>query len=121
MGIAQQRDRARAAEAAEQNKSSQANLAAANAALQANDAREAQRRLAACPEDKRGFEWHHLSLALDGSLAVLRGHADEVTALVMTADASLLATGGKDGEVLLWDLRRREVLHRLAQAIGACE
>src|SRR5262249_2718943 len=113
IGIAKERDRARAAEAAEQEKSYEANLAAANAALQVHDGVAARARLEACTPEQRGFEWRHLSLALDGSLAVLHGHADEVTAVAMTADAALVASGGRDGEVLLWDVRTCAIRHRL--------
>ncbi|MBK8100471.1 MAG: protein kinase [Planctomycetes bacterium] len=118
IGIAEQRNRARAAEAAAQAKNYEANLAAANNALQVIDKQEAQRRLQACPEPRRGFEWHHLSLALDGGLAVLAGHAAEVTAVAMTDDAGVLASGDRLGEVVLWDVRRSEAVHRFAHHGG---
>ncbi len=113
IGIAEQRDRARAAEAQQQRRTYEANLAAANAALQSHDAAEARRRLAACPTGLRGFEWHHLALTLDGSLLTLEGHATSVTAAALTPDASLLASGGQDGEVRLWDLARGALLQSL--------
>ena len=46
---------------------------------------EARRRLEACPPALRGFEWQHLSLAIDGSLATLRGHQSAVTAVAMNS------------------------------------
>jgi serine/threonine protein kinase/WD40 repeat protein len=114
LGIRSQRDRARAAEIEEQHRTYEANVAAANAALQGSDAREARRRLDACPPALRGFEWHHLALALDGSLLTLRGHGAAVTSVAVTPDAALLASGAEDGEVCLWDLSRGEIVQRFA-------
>lgn len=111
VGIAGQRDRARAAETLQEQKSFEANLAAAWAALQLHDVGEARRRLEACSEASRGFEWQHLALAVDGSLAVLRGHADSVGAIAMTRDSRRLASGDDQGRVRLWDLARGVVTH----------
>ena len=90
----------------------EANLAAANSALLVHDAAELRRRLDACPVDLRGFEWRHLALAIDGSLSTLRGHADKVTSVAMTADGALLASGGDHGELYLWDVARAELVQR---------
>jgi len=111
VGIAGQRDRARAAETAQEQKAFEANLAAAGAALQVYDVGEARRRLAACPPALRGFEWQHLSLAVDGSLAVLTGHTDAVGAVALTRDPSLLASGDAKGRVRLWDLELGVTTH----------
>ena len=115
IGIAAQRDRARTAEAAQQQKTYQANIAAANAALQAHDAPEVRRRLEDCPADLRGFEWNHLALALDGSLLTLRGHEHPVQAVALDPQAKLLASGAKDGELRLWDVGRGVTLARFTQ------
>ncbi|MEZ5966153.1 MAG: protein kinase [Planctomycetota bacterium] len=111
IGIAGQRDRARAAETAQVQRAFEASLAAAWAALQMHDVGEARRRLAACPPALRGFEWQHLSLAVDGSLAVMTGHADPVGAVAINRDTSLLASGDAKGTIRLWDLRRGATAH----------
>lgn len=54
-----------------------ANLALAQAALDADDYPEARRRLAECPEGKRGWEWRFLTLRAPSTVAVLGGDRPE--------------------------------------------
>ncbi len=51
----------------------QARLAAAMAAMDIHDTREAARQLELAPPDLRGWEWRHLSGRLDQSLALVAG------------------------------------------------
>jgi WD40 repeat protein len=48
-----------------------ANIAAADLNLRSNEVLEARRRLLACPQELRGWEWRHLFLKSDSSLATL--------------------------------------------------
>src|SRR5690606_37550691 len=50
-----------------------ANLALAQAAMDAGNWPEARERLAQCPESKRGWEWTHLSHRAQPVRAVIRG------------------------------------------------
>jgi WD40 repeat protein len=102
LGIAGQRDLALAAEGQAQLRAYEANVAAVNAALQAHYVEEARRRLEACPDALRGFEWRHLAMALDGSIATLRGGTAAVTAVAMTADGQVVAAADAHGDVLRW-------------------
>lgn len=70
--IAEQRDRALLAEAFALRREYTANIAAARAAIFAGDGAAARRRLGACAPELRGFEWNHLALELDASLATIR-------------------------------------------------
>ncbi|MFO1076123.1 MAG: serine/threonine-protein kinase [Planctomycetota bacterium] len=119
VGIAGERDRALLAEREEQRRAYEANVAAANAALQAHDAVEARRRLDACAEGQRGFEWRLLAASLDGSLAELRGCSSEVKAVAIADDASLVAAADAGGDLLLWRPERDAAPSVMARAIGA--
>ena len=44
---------------------------------------------------------------------MLTGHTDEVFAAAFHKDGTRLATGGRDGAVWLWDLKRGEAVARL--------
>jgi WD40 repeat protein/tRNA A-37 threonylcarbamoyl transferase component Bud32 len=96
----------------------QANLAAADMALRAGETSLARHRLAQCDADLRGFEWRHLALRADMSLAVLPGNGAEVRALAATRDGARFASGAEDGRILLWDAAQRKVERILASHTG---
>ena len=53
------------------------------------------------------------SLRSPPPLATLRGHLDEVETVAFSGDGKLLASGGKDGVVKLWDVHTRKELATL--------
>jgi WD40 repeat protein len=75
--------------------------------------------LAACSEDRTVRVWERASdgwrelQANNGKAKVLTGHTDEVYAVAFHPKGTRLATGGRDGAVWLWDLRRGEDVVRL--------
>ena len=65
----------------------------------------AEQLLAACPPDLRGWEWHYLCRQALGPAAPLRA-SSHLFALALSPNGGLLAAGGSDGSIELWDLKR---------------
>ena len=117
LGIAQQRDYAQAAERLARRREYSANIAAAGAALLAGNGNQAQLHLAACPAEVRGFEWAHLSLALDASFLVIPVGKAAVTAVAVSPDGTQVAAGDAEGRITLFALRAGQLVRQF-QAAG---
>ena len=90
-----------------------ARIHAARAAVRAGEHAEAARRLAACPEEHRGWEWSHLGLLADPSLASIEFEGGSAHDVDYSPDGSRLAAACGDGSVRIWDADTRELLHEL--------
>jgi WD40 repeat protein len=94
-------------------------------ALQRGDLGLARRTLATLkPQpgetDLRGFEWRYLWSQCQGDqIATLGSHDWMVTCAAFSPDGKLLATGGQDKTVKIWDVERRDLVTTLAAATGA--
>jgi len=87
------------------------NISGAHAALEVGSASEARRRLAACAESLRGWEWRYLNQRADGSLRVLTGSetflgslaVNPVSPHVAAAGGMLGSSGAPDFKIRVWD------------------
>ncbi len=111
--VVQQRGKVEAI-AAERNEargqSYTANLRAAEASLDVLRTREAKRRLAAAPQELRGWEWEHLARRVDARELIL-AHGAEVRAVALAPDGERLATADAEGIVRVWAGTREVARH----------
>jgi WD40 repeat protein/serine/threonine protein kinase/tetratricopeptide (TPR) repeat protein len=54
--------------------------------------------------DLRGWEWYYLLSLCHTSEFTLRGHTDQVEVVAWSPNSRLLATGGQDNTIKIWDL-----------------
>ncbi|MGQ0628367.1 MAG: WD40 repeat domain-containing serine/threonine protein kinase, partial [Phycisphaerales bacterium] len=80
-----------------------ANIESAYGALRADDSTRLRMRLAACPQERRNWEWRFLSAASDGSVRALTHPRQNVQWARFSHDASRLVTTSGDGKVRLWN------------------
>jgi WD40 repeat protein/serine/threonine protein kinase len=78
-------------------------IADAYQSLQAGLPPRAEVALEECPGHLRGWEWHFLKRWWQQHFLTLSGHAAPLQTLAVTRDGTLLASGGRDCTVRLWD------------------
>jgi WD40 repeat protein/tRNA A-37 threonylcarbamoyl transferase component Bud32 len=75
----------------------------ADAKRREGNARQARSLLDACPEDLRGWEWHHLDYISDESILTITQAQRGASFVVFSPDGKRIAAGGADGSIKMWD------------------
>jgi WD40 repeat protein/serine/threonine protein kinase len=79
-------------------------IASAARELAANNLGRAEELLDECPEDLRGWEWHHLKRRRYEEPREL-AHSGTVLSVAYSPDGQYLVSGSQDGTVTVWDRR----------------
>ena len=82
-------------------------IAMAAARIEENAFDQARLALAQCDEKLRGWEWRRLMHVVEQGDVTQFDALARSESLAVNADGSLIATGGQDGTVRLWDRARR--------------
>jgi WD40 repeat protein/serine/threonine protein kinase len=64
--------------------------------------------------DLRGFAWHYLRRRARLDIAVFQGHRAGITAVALSDDGRVLASGDEHGVILVWDAATGQTRARLA-------
>lgn len=91
-------------------------VARAAEAFESGDHALAQRCLASVPEERRGFVHGLLTRTLEDSVRFFGRHEDDISALSHWVRTTLLASGSRDGSVLVWTIADREPIASFEEA-----
>ena len=89
------------------------NYLLANARWEMRDIAEARRHLHTVPTQYRALEWYLSQKQFEGSDFTLYGHTDGVNCVAYSPNGQLIASGGVDGTIRIWDATTGESIRVL--------
>ena len=92
-------------------------IALAHRELSVNNLKRALQLLDECPGDLREWEWHYLMRLCRVEPVILRDKT-EVNSLAFSPDGLLLASGGGDGAIKIWNVKTGRVIQTIEKAHG---
>ena len=107
-----------AAQSAQEYETYLAKIAAAEALIRIDEIGEAKMHLATAPAPYRGWEWDYLRRLSDNSEFTLEADREGAYALAVSPDGKIIATGGNDKAVKLWDAGTRSLIGELEGHTG---
>lgn len=117
--------KARELEASQRKKSEKllyrSNVQLALARIEEGSLDLARKLLKDTPEELRNIEYWHAESMLDQSKMVLRGHDGSVNCVCFSPDGKLLATGGRDQTIRLWDASSGKEIKKIEGMQGDVE
>lgn len=93
-------------------------LKTAEAYYRHNQIGEAKNILLSVPVNKRTFEWRLLNARIDRSIQTLTAHTKPVVGIAVSKDGTLLATGGADSSIIIWNAATYQIIRRIAAHKG---
>jgi WD40 repeat protein len=82
--------------------------------LKDNNPYRAEGLLDECPDDQRHWEWNYLKRLCRTELRTMDGHEGPVETIAISPDGKLIASGGKDQTVRIWDAKTGATIRILA-------
>jgi len=93
-------------------------LKAAEAYYRHNQIGEAKAILHSVPENKRTFDGQLLNARMDRSIKTQTAQHKPVVGIAVSKDGKLLATGGADSSIIIWDASTYQIIRRIAAHKG---
>ena len=84
-----------------------------------NDPYRAEQLLDECPSERRNWEWHYLKRQCHTDLLSFQAHRGEIWSLAISPDGRLIATGGGDKTLRLWEAKTGQEVRTISGYVAS--